>query len=36
MQGTSGNDHGTAKRVPDEHHRLCVAMRQVGDPGHDI
>jgi hypothetical protein len=36
MQGTSGHDHGAAKRVPDEHHRLGVAMRQVGDPGHDI
>jgi hypothetical protein len=36
MQGTSGHDHSAAKRVPDEHHRLCTAMRQGGDPGHDI
>src|SRR6266446_776236 len=36
MQRTRGNDHGAAKRVPDEHYALRAALRQVGDPGHDI
>ena len=36
MQGARGNDHGAAKRVPDEHHGLRAAIRQIGDPGHDI
>ena len=36
MQRARDNDHGAAKRVPDEHHGLRAAMRQVGNPGHDI
>jgi hypothetical protein len=31
-----GNDHGTAKRVPDKHHGLRAALRQVGHAGQDI
>ena len=36
MHRARGNDHGAAKRVPDEHDRLRAAMLQVGDPGQDI
>jgi hypothetical protein len=36
IQCARGNDHGAAKRVPDEDHGLRAAIRQIGDPGHDI
>jgi hypothetical protein len=31
-----GNDHGPAKRVPDEDDTLHVVLLQSGDPDHDI
>jgi hypothetical protein len=36
MHGARGNDHGAAKRVPDEDDALHAALLEIGNPGQDI